>query len=242
MRRQEPSPPRAAALTKAQADADRTRKLILREHEATVPKFGHRERRPRVDQRTVFAALAPHARTAVRMQMAQAGEGSRLLTGALESAETAAFLCDGADQVQAMTARGEGVVATPCALAMRDRRLRARDEAEDQTLQTGLRLAATAHLDPLAQRQSVLVLGRRDDRLVAQIDPLPSTDWGLAFAPRALVVVRSASTRAVPVQVLLRAFDFTPTEAAIALDLAAGPAARPSRLNGGCRCRPCAKR
>jgi DNA-binding CsgD family transcriptional regulator len=174
------------------------------------------------DQKAVFAAMAPHARTAVRMQMALAGKSLRLLLGALESGETAAFLCDGAGAVQEMTARAEAVVGSPGALAMRARRLRGRSDADNQALQTAIGMAATAHLDPLALRQSVLVLGRGAERLVVQVDALPATDWALAFAPRVLVVVRSASTRPVSVAVLLRAFDLTATEAAIALDLAAG--------------------
>lgn len=183
---------------------------------------GGRQGNIEADEKAVFAALAPHARTAVRMQLALTGEGSRLLAGALESAETAAFLCDGAGGVQAMTARAEGVVAAQSALALRERRLRGRSEADNQALQTAIRQASTANLDAFATRQSVLVLGWGAERLVVQVDPLPSTDWGLAFAPRVLVVVRNASTRQAPLSVLLRAFDLTPAEAAVALDLAAG--------------------
>jgi DNA-binding CsgD family transcriptional regulator len=174
------------------------------------------------EQKQAYAAVAPHVRAAVRTQMSVEAQGDRLLAGALETAEISAFVCDGSGVVRGMTARGEAVVAAGRTLGLRGGRLRARHEAEDRNLQLALRRAAAADRDALDVGQSILVLGQGAERLVVQVDRLGPTDWGLALAPRVLVVVRSASTRAVPMDVLLKAFDFTPTEAAIALDLAAG--------------------
>jgi len=174
------------------------------------------------EQKRAYALMAPHVRAAVRTQMSLESHGERLLAGALESAEIAAFVCDAAAGVRLMTGKAEAVVAAGCALGLRGGRLRARRDADDRALQLALQRAAAPDRRAGQVAQSILVLGQGAERLVVQVDPLPATDWGLAIAPKVLVVVRSASTRAVPMHVLLEAYDFTPTEAAIALDLAAG--------------------
>jgi DNA-binding CsgD family transcriptional regulator len=174
------------------------------------------------ETRNLFAQVAPHVQAAVRTQRALGGQGAQLMANGLEAAETAAFVCDAKGAVQAMTSRAEQLVLAGDVLSLSARRLQARAPDDDARLK-----AALGHMLQLvpgepALRQETMVLGSRGRRLVLQINALPTLDWNFAFTPRVLVVARSASVRRPDAAVLRAAFGLTPSEAAIALALAAG--------------------
>ena len=63
------------------------------------------------EQKRAFAALAAHARSAVRTQIALEAQGAQLLAGAMEAVRATAFFCDTAGRVRGMTASAEALLA-----------------------------------------------------------------------------------------------------------------------------------
>lgn len=169
------------------------------------------------DSTAAFAALAPHALAAVQTRLALGERGVRSMVSALEHADVAAFFCDADGAVQAMTGRGERLVAGAGPLALRERRLVAAHASDGPLL---LRAFAAATQEPgVADR---VVMGPEGRRAAVHIRALGrGDDWGFLFQPRFLVIVKEGPGR--PSAELLRlAFGFTAAEAEIALALAAG--------------------
>lgn len=110
-------------------------------------------------ERRVFAALAPHVRSAVRTQMAIEGEGMALLSNALAAMSVHAFVCDGEGRVRAMSAPAEALVIGGGHLKLQGGRLQAVRVPEAIALQAAL--AAAAHENVMSAPTRPVVLHDR---------------------------------------------------------------------------------
>ena len=106
--------------------------------------FGLAALRTRADGKTseadraIFAAVAPSAQAAIRMQYALENQGAALMAGALEALGTAAFICDAAGQVGALTPAAEAAARTRSGLRLHRRRLSALRPDDDRPFQRAL--------------------------------------------------------------------------------------------------------
>lgn len=184
-----------------------------------------RQGRPAAADRHAFESLAPHVRAAVRTQMALEGQGAALVGGALEAMGVAAFVCDGAGRVQALTPAAEAAVRRGV-LRLRGRRLGAVREDEGRQLEAAVQRAVRG-LGPQGQPLFDTVV-LRDPAFaggveVVDVIGLPARPFAFGFQPRALAVVRGVRREAGQlVHVLRLAFGLTPAEAEIALRLGDG--------------------
>jgi hypothetical protein len=131
------------------------------------------ERQGNVDdeQKRAFAALARHARAAVRTQMALESQGAQLLAGAMEAVRATAFFCDEFGRVRGMTASAEALLAAGDVLRLRRGVLTTTCEADRRGLETALAVAVAGGAPAVAT-----VAGRQDgdDRVFIEATPLPS--------------------------------------------------------------------
>jgi DNA-binding CsgD family transcriptional regulator len=144
-------------------------------------------------QREIFAALAPHVRTAVRTQLALEGQGVAVLTGAMDALSIPVFVCDRTGHVGSLTQAAESLVTTGRGLQLKAGRLQAGWREETKALDDAIEAAIIGRTQPgPAVLRTVVVRGR--DRgtppLVLDVFPLPSQAYQLTFTPRALIVAR----------------------------------------------------
>ncbi|MFC3440244.1 helix-turn-helix transcriptional regulator [Sphingobium rhizovicinum] len=171
------------------------------------------------DQRDLFADIAGHARTAVRLQQAIEKQGFALLAGTFESMERACWLLDATGRVGGMTPRAEALLSSS--------RIRLSDGwlASDRADETRAILRAVRTIvDPPARAADPVALAEADGGVGIMLEfyPLPVAPWALPFAPRAIVIARVGAASDRHVQMLTRTFRLTPAEADIAIRLAAG--------------------
>ena len=181
-------------------------------------------------QKAIFASLAPHARGAVRAQIALQGQAAALLSGAMDAISLAAFVCDGRGQVCALTARAESLLAATPELRLSHRRLRIRTKSIHDRLTAALEGPGSGRQQPDRPTFETLVVSRISELpLLLDIIRLPHAPQHLfGFAPRTLVIARDlgaepdhrAGTRRH--MILRHGLGLTPSEADIALRLAAG--------------------
>src|SRR5690606_14936111 len=139
-------------------------------------------------QKHIFALLAPHARAAVRTQMALEAQGAQLLAGAMEAVRATAFFCDAGGRVRAMTASAEALVAAGDVLRLRQGLLTTACEADRRGLEDALAAVLAGGAPTFAAAARRL---HADDRLFIEATPLPSSS-GPGFGPRALIIVHGA--------------------------------------------------
>jgi DNA-binding CsgD family transcriptional regulator len=185
-------------------------------------KQGHIQSR----EREVFTALAPHVRAAIRMQMVLEGQGTAMLTGALDALSLAAFICDGRGDVKSLTRAAEAIVTAGRGLQLRLGRLLPSKAGDQRALQEALDRAilASPHLrTPMLQTLVITDTPTCGPPLVLDVIRLPLRTQNFNFSARALVVVRggrsSADDRA---HLLQTAYGVTVAEAEIALRIAGG--------------------
>ena len=166
-----------------------------------------------------FAALAPHALSAVRTRLALGERSIGEIASGLEYAGVAAFFCDARGTVEAMTGPAEHLTAEGRLLTLRRRQLAAPTPGDDARLRRALSDALASIV--LTGGTRSLVLGPDGGRRTVHVRALPATDLGLAFQPRLLVIVRDGPRSPAP-DVLRLAYGFTAAEAEIALALASG--------------------
>lgn len=171
--------------------------------------------------RALFGAVAPHVRAAVRTQLALGNREAKLLSAGLETTEAAAFICDAVGNVVSLTRQAEALIRAGDVFSMPRGRLRIVG-ADQARLDAALARALRYDVSDLGDPQQVLVFPRPGGATVVQIDAMPALEPRLTFSPRVLIVVRTASQRAPTTALLRRAFGFSQSEAAIALDLYAG--------------------
>jgi DNA-binding CsgD family transcriptional regulator/PAS domain-containing protein len=180
---------------------------------------------PQAEERRAFEALTGSVRSAVRMQIALEGQGSRLIAGALDAVRIAAFICDASGAVRAHTAAAEEALGRGV-LRLRGRRLAAGSPDEARALEAAVAGATRAPAGPGLPALTTLVLRASDGTSVVEVVDivrLPSRPYAFGFEPRAMVVVRSTSHRSDDlVTILGLAFKLTPAEADIAVRLVEG--------------------
>jgi len=179
------------------------------------------------EQRRVFAHLAPHARAAVRMELALGRRGPELLAGAMEALSIPAFVCDDQGKVRALTHAAESLVTRGRGLELANGTLRAMRPIDAKALREaiGAALAARATPGPAVLR-TVIVRGEETGApVILDIFALPSrcVTASARFTPCVLVVARGErGTRAQRAGVLQLAYGMTPAESEVALLLAEG--------------------
>lgn len=142
------------------------------------------------EERRAFAAIAPHARGAVRAQLALGRQGPDFAVGALEAVGLAGFVCDPAGRVRAMTPAAERHVAEGDALSLREGILTASVEAEGRALSNALARLMGGGLAP--PPPDIVLRGPRGDlALVLQFVQLRPN---LLDGPSTVVVVRAMGT------------------------------------------------
>jgi DNA-binding CsgD family transcriptional regulator len=180
--------------------------------------------------RTLFAAAAQSAQTAVRMQRAIADQGRALLLGTLDALDAAVFLLDRMERVVGMSEKAEAIIRDQNAtLTLRNRRI----SAARRDCDTRLQAAMGATLAGVQTRRLWLKSSSGSGQL-CELFRLPQRAWDLSFDPRMMIVVRDAtdiSSR--QLEPLRAALDLTGAEAEIALALANGTARdRVAQLRG----------
>ena len=171
------------------------------------------------EQKRAFALLAPHARAAVRTQMALEAQGAQLLAGAMEAVRATAFFCDGDGRVRGMTASAEALVSAGEVLRLRRGMLTTACEADRAGLQAALAaaLAGGAPAYAVAARR-----GDNGERVFIEATPLPSSS-APGFGARALIIVHGPGVDETKVAVAAGSlYGLSASEAAIAAQLAAG--------------------
>lgn len=174
--------------------------------------------------RDLFAALAPHVRTAVRTQAAIEGQGGPLIRGALEALSAPAFMLDAFGRVASLTPAAEALAKGDPRLRLVKGALRGVAWPEDEALRIAIAAAARPSLS--AAGESAVVLRGPDatlEPLVLDVLPLPRTIWSFGFQPSVLVVARRAGrARARVAGLLAQTYGLTAAEADIAEQLSRG--------------------
>ncbi|MFL6548092.1 MAG: helix-turn-helix transcriptional regulator [Povalibacter sp.] len=176
-------------------------------------------------EREVFTAVAPHVRAAVRTHMALQNNAAKVLAGAMEAMSIAAFVCDSAGRVRALSPAAEKLVQTPSGLQLRFGRLQADDASEAQALNDAIAAASLSKGGADSKHQTLVIRRKQADSIpvVVEIMSLPRLPHEFTFAPRVLVVVRGTRrTSERKAEVMRSTFNLTSAEADIALQLAAG--------------------
>jgi len=181
------------------------------------------------EQREIFAALAPHVRTAVRAQLALEGHGAAVLTGAMDALSIPVFVCDRTGRVGSLTEAAETLVTIGRGLQLKAGRLQACWSEETKALNDAIEAAVIWRTQPdPAVLRTVVVRGRDHYTapLVLDVFPLPSRAYQFTFAPRVLVVARSPrGSKARRVAILQATYALTSAEIQITEYLAEGQSA-----------------
>jgi DNA-binding CsgD family transcriptional regulator len=181
------------------------------------------------EQREIFAALAPHVRTAVRTQLALEGHGVAVLTGAMETLAIPVFVCDRTGRVGSMTQAAEVLITTGRGLQLKAGRLQTCWPEETKAFDAAIEAAVIWRAQPgPAAMRTVVVRGRdlSTAPLVLDVFPLPTQPYQLSFAPRVLVVARGPrGEKARRTAVLQAAYALTSAEVQITEYLVKGQSA-----------------
>jgi DNA-binding CsgD family transcriptional regulator len=175
-------------------------------------------------QREAFTALAPHARAAVRTQLALQGQGAELLMGAMERLSLAAFVCDQYGYVRALTPAAEALVANGKILQLTSSRLRAARPSDARTLDDAIDAATAVRVTPPSLRTVILHSEQGSDTpLVLDIVDLPARHCDFGFGARTLVIARGNSqTDGRKAAIVRAAFQLSAAETDVALQLGKG--------------------
>ncbi|GLV20568.1 hypothetical protein TomMM35A_04280 [Sphingobium sp. TomMM35A] len=171
------------------------------------------------ETRALFAAIAPHARRAVKMQIALENRGSALIAGALEYVGLPIFICDEAGNLKGETGEAAALLSAGRFRVM-DGKLGLPHPRDDAAL---LKAFARRHRQPLGIETLLLHGAGKQMPMVVDICRLPSPPYRLSLASQILVIVRSGRRwhEAAPA-VLRAAFGLSAAEAEVTLALARG--------------------
>jgi DNA-binding CsgD family transcriptional regulator len=175
------------------------------------------------EDRALFARIAGHARTAVRLQQAIAQQGFAMLAGTFEAMDRACWLIDATGRVGGMTPRAEQLLASS-RLKLAEGILASEQADESRAIARAVRTV----VDPPARVADPVALPDTEGGvgILLEFFPLPQRPWELPFSPRAIAVARVGAPTDRHVQLLMRTFRLTPAEADIAIRLAAGASRR----------------
>lgn len=175
------------------------------------------------EDRDLFARIAGHARSAVRLQRAIEQQGFALIAGTFEAMDRACWLVDATGRVGGMTPRAESLLSAG-RIRLSDGWLASERPEESRAILRSIRAVVDP---PLSVADPVMLPGEGDGvGILLEFFPLPARPWALPFAPRAIVVARIGAPTDRQAQVLIRSFRLTPAEADIAIRLAAGQSRR----------------
>jgi DNA-binding CsgD family transcriptional regulator len=180
------------------------------------------------EERSVFAAIAPHVRAAVRMHFALDDQAEALLNGVFESLSLPAFLCDRSGRVRSMTPPAEAIVADGCTLRLKARQLIASDGADSEALSEAIRAAADASTLAARTPRSVIVRSAAPTRppLVLDVIRLPERGLDFGLTSRVLVMPRSPAGGDARRRLLLQGvYKLTVAETDVAMRLLQGATA-----------------
>ncbi|NEX95070.1 hypothetical protein, partial [Caulobacter sp. 17J65-9] len=96
------------------------------------------------EEKRLYAAVAPHARAAVRTQLALENQSLSLLADVMEAVSTAAFICAADGRVRALSPSAERLASEGRWLRLRDGRLSARNDADTLRVLEALDAASAA--------------------------------------------------------------------------------------------------
>lgn len=173
-------------------------------------------------QRRLFTAIAPHVRSAVRIQAALEHQGLKLVTGALESVAAAVFICEADARIRAQTPAAEDLLRAGRLVASGGRL--AAPGAQDAR---ALRHAIAEQAGRLRQPAQTLALAAAPGSLPLLIDicAAPDRSWDLGFKPQIFVIARSGRRwHGSAVTILALLYGLSVAEADVALRLAQGEA------------------
>jgi DNA-binding CsgD family transcriptional regulator len=171
------------------------------------------------DTRALFAAIAPHVRTAVKVQLAMEDRAPVLLSGALEHVGLPVFVCNEAGQVKARTSEAESLLSTG-RFRLLDGRLALPHPRDDASL---IHALARVLRQPLGLETLMLRGDGKQLPVVADVCRLPPHSLRMNSGAQILVVIRSGRRWHNAAPAILRAgFGLSTAEAAVALALARG--------------------
>lgn len=181
------------------------------------------------EQRGALTTLAPHVRSAIRLQTALEGKSARLLAECMDVLSIPLFICDSLGRIRALSRAAESLVTSGRGLELRNRRLRAARVAETRDLDDAIALASAADRTPgAAAARTVVIRGSQpaDPPMALEVFALPSRlDCPLSAiaSPRVLIVARGSGTADGRRSALLGAlYRLTAAEVEVAHQLAAG--------------------
>lgn len=177
---------------------------------------------PTEQQKAVFSALAPMAQAAVRLKLAMEGDGARMLAGAFEAAGMAAFVCDGASRVCALTPLAERLVSQQRHLRISQAQLTAAGGADIQKLRDAIWRCAYREGAIAAASQVIVRDSEGDSAIVLEVAPLPSRDFPFGLSAAVLVIARSPRNMTRLLPVLQEAYGLTAAEAEVCVAVASG--------------------
>lgn len=171
-------------------------------------------------QRALFTAVAPHVRSAVRMQLALEENGIRLIAGALGEVSAAVFICAHNGRICAMTPAAEALLANG-PLNITGNCLTASERGNQ--LQLSRAIARHGGPNPLPLETLILDLGSGKLPLLLDVVTAPRRPWNFGFAPKVMVIARGAGQwRASAPDLLQKLYGLSPAEADVAFRLAQG--------------------
>lgn len=177
----------------------------------------------RADRRA-FETLAPHVRSAVKLQQALEGRGAQLLAGAMEGLGRVAFVCNRLGLVQAMTPSAERALQTG-PLKLRRGRLGVTNAAVSHRLEAAIDRASQGMTAP-GEASHVTVVAPSEgvgSPTIIDVICLPAAPYAFGFEPRVLVVAQGAGRSQPQIERLLQAaYGLTAAEAQIAACLSHG--------------------
>jgi len=178
------------------------------------------------EQKKIFAAIAPHVRSAVRSQMALEHQGAVLMAAALEALSLAVFVCDREGVVRAMTPAAETLAGQGGPIGLRLNRLRVDSAPENSALMQAMADAAADVSSSVVGTGAGPIVVRNPNGLplVLEILRVPRREHGFRFDPRVLVVVRGGGSvdPGRLAHLLQSIYGLTAAETDVALSLAEG--------------------
>jgi DNA-binding CsgD family transcriptional regulator len=177
-------------------------------------------------QREIFAALVPHARDAVRVQIALERKATAVLTAAFDALEIPAFIADRRGCVTALTRHAGALADGTYGLRLESGRLKVARPTDAKVLADAIEAAAAAIDNVTAPLPKSVVVRGADDHavpLVLDVCALPFPASQLRFAPQVMIVAHGARASEARRAVILRTlYALTAAETKIAEQIVDG--------------------
>ncbi|MFJ6024282.1 helix-turn-helix transcriptional regulator [Brevundimonas sp. NPDC092305] len=175
------------------------------------------------DQKRAFAAVAPHARAAVRTQLAVGAQGWRLAFSLIDALSVVVIVCDRHGRILDRSALADDFLSKDTRLLARRGSVSAARDKDSAQLNKAISVAASPErLGPPPQRPVILRTRNGVDPLIVEVHPAPAA-YALRHRGAALLIVRSAPiAEARRASIARDLFGLTAAEAVVAARLAEG--------------------